>query len=163
MEKASGLLFLFLMLFSPGEAGISACVQRAWSTRSNALIYSAGIMRPSGKSFQYYEGGILALPASRSSAAMNDTARYAREYLHSAYGLYGGYFVNLAPVFRPGMIFGTMIRDDAIYKSHDDRGFFLNSYSDFRLDYYAAFSIQAGMFSFIISNYGIGGGLNYLF
>jgi hypothetical protein len=50
-----------------------------------------------------------------------------------------------------------------IYGSPDGKDYYLHSYSDFRLDYYAAFCIQSGVFSFVISNYGIGGGLNYMF
>ena len=67
------------------------------------------------------------------------------------------------PIFRPGIMLGTTLRDNAIYHSADNDAYYLHSYSEFRFDYYAAFSIQAGIFSFVISNYGIGGGLNYMF
>jgi len=143
--------------------GISVGVQKAWNTESDSYLYSAGYMRYSSRQFQYYEAGMVILPASRSRALLNELGKYSKHYQNSAWGVYGGYYFYLMPIFRPGVMLGTTLRDNAIYNSQDGKDFYLHSYSDFRLDYYAAFSVQVMIFSFTISNYGIGGGLNYMF
>ena len=161
------VFLISIIVFSSFSAafggGISLSIQKAWNTESDAYVYSAGYMRRSTRPFQYYEGGVVILPASRSGTLINEPGKYSKHYQNSAFGLYGGYHVYLMPIFRPGIMLGTTLRDNAIYHSADNDTYYLHSYSEFRFDYYAAFSIQAGIFSFVISNYGIGGGLNYMF
>jgi hypothetical protein len=143
--------------------GITANVQKAWNTQDVSLVYSAGYLIKSPKDFLYFEGGMVGLPASRSKTTLNEPGKYSKEYQNSAYGIYGGTYFYLMPVFRPGILVGTAIRDNIVLNSHDDNDYYLRSYSEFKLDYYIGFSVQAGIFSFVISNYGIGGGLCYMF
>lgn len=162
MKKFKIILYIFIFHYLC-SGGVSLSMQKVWNCKKTSFLYSAGFMKQSKNQFQYYEGGILVLPSIRSKVAINDTFHFSKEYIHSAYGVYGGYYFNLMSLFRPGILIGTTMRSDVVYKSYDNFSYFLNEYKDFRLDYYAAFSIQSGMFSFIISNYGIGGGLCYRF
>lgn len=160
-----GVFWVFAGCFTPCYArhGLSGNIQSAWNTENVSFVYTGGYMLMLSQEYQYYEGGIILLPASRSKTTINELGKYSREYLNSAYGIYGGYYFYFMPLFRSGVLVGTVIRDNIKLSSNDDRDYYLNSYSDFKMDYYLAFSIQVGMFSFLISNYGIGGGLCYMF
>jgi len=160
-------LSLFVVAFAYSSyAGISLGVQKAWNTKDNDVVLTGGYMlQSSRRSWEYYEGGVVVLPGSRSGVLNRDVGKYSRQYRNSAYGVYGGYYVYLMSIFRPGILVGTTIRDNVVYSSNDAalRGAWIETYSDFNVDYYVAFSVQVGIFSFILSNYGIGGGLNYMF
>jgi hypothetical protein len=159
-------IFVFFCLYGVACAGsgVAAGVQKAWGTKDDAYIVTAGYMlRLEKRDFEYYEGGVLVLPGIRSKTMINEAGLYSRQYQNAAYGFYGGYFYYLMPIFRPGILVGTAVSDKVIYNSKDDTEYYLHSYGDFKIDYYIAFSIQAGAFSFTVSNYGIGGGLNYMF
>jgi len=136
------LVFVFFVICLHGvacAAGIAVGGQKAWSTEEDAYLATAGYMlRPDKRKFEYYESGVLVFVAPHAGAG-----------IETAYGFYGGYFYYLMPILRPGVSAGTL--------------YYLHSYGDFRVDYYIALSIQAGAFSFTVSNYGIGGGLNYMF
>jgi hypothetical protein len=145
------------------ESGVSVGVQRAWSTVDDRYVITCGYMlKTKNRDFEYYEGGVVALPAGRSGVTVNDFGMYSRRYQNSAYGFYGGYFLYLMPVLRPGILFGTTVRDDVTYASRDGHDYYRYSYSNFRLDYYVALSVQIGFFSVTASNYGIGCGINYM-
>jgi hypothetical protein len=145
-------------------ANITFTVQMPWYSNSTSLIYSAGFLRHSKWQGQYYEIGLSIMPHF-SSEPLNtiDDTKYRKEYAKSIYGAYGGYYLALYPILRPGLIFGSVLRKNEIYSSTDDVTYKLSDYSKTFIDYYAAFEIQSGIFSFIVSNFGIGGGLNVQF
>jgi len=146
------------------DSGVAVGLQKAWNAGQDGYLMTAGYMlRSEKRDFEYYEGGIVVLPGNRTAVTVNDPGIYSKQHRNSAYGFYGGYFYYLAPIFRPGILIGTTVTDNVTYGSADGDRYYLYSYSDFRMDYYVAFSVQMGMFSVIVSNYGVGGGLNYMF
>jgi len=167
MYKIPNILFVLVFIGSShAHAGIALGVQKAWNTKESNVVITGGYMlQSSRRDWEYYEGGVVVLPGSRSGLLNSDVGKYSRQYQNSAYGVYGGYYVYLMSILRPGILVGTTIRDNVVYASDDAalRGAWIEAYSDFRFDYYVAFSVQVGLFSFILSNYGIGGGLNYMF
>jgi hypothetical protein len=145
-------------------ANITATVQKPWNSATSNFVYTVGFLKHSTIDWQYYEIGVVLMPNIESEgSSLIEGPKFQKKYDHSFYGAYGGYYITLFPIFRPGFLFGTIMKKNEIYSSIDGINYHITSYSDFNLDYYAAFSIQSGIFSFVLSNKGIGGGINVQF
>lgn len=83
--------------------------------------------------------------------------------MYSLYGVYTGYYLYVYPIFRPGLLLGTALKKDEIYKSIDGINYKLEKYDTYKIDYYAGLTIQSGILTFLLSNFGIGGGINIQF
>jgi len=149
-------LFLIVIAFVSKSANLDITVQSAWNTNGTHLIYSAGALFKSDKiPFTYYEFGIISLPRlyKRSSEYLPPV----NEKLYSFYGIYGGYYIALMPIFRPGILLGTVLEQNALYS---DRSLHPYEIKKIGINYYAGLSIQLLFLTFQITNYGIGGGIN---
>lgn len=171
MYKVLISLTVFLYIFLVGA--FSSCIaspylgctiQRAWNTPDTKLIYSVSTLMRSKINWQYYELGCVILPSFHTGTihAM-DNAVYHKKYDRSFYGVYCGYFVMVSPLFRPGILVGSLLASKETYSSTDGSSYALTDYSALQLDYYTALEVHVGIFTFHLSNKGIGGGLNVNF
>lgn len=155
---------LFCALPCNSQINLASTVQKAWNTHSPEPIFSISILKHSKVDWQYYEfGGVFMIPFHSGPNSVMDSVKYQKEYDRSFYGLYGGYFVTVAPILRPGVLLGTLLTSKETYSSRNGTSYSHTSNSSLQMDYYAAFEIQSGIFTFIVSNKGIGGGLNVQF
>jgi hypothetical protein len=167
MNLFKNTLLLFIIII-PGIAnafGINATIQKPWKSSEKTPVISTGILINSKRVWwQYYEVGFVMLPGVRKNKEIQmQQSIYQESYLHSLYGLYTGYYIIISPLLRPGVLLGSAMKREEIYQSQDDEEFLYSYYSDYSFDYYLGFSIQVGMFSFVLSNYSIGGGINLSF
>lgn len=147
-----------------GATLLNVEVQRSWDSKNHDLIYSVGMCRMSQSKAYYYEGGLIGLPAfSSPTFVKTESPNFEKTYTNTLFGFYAGYHLFLFPIFRPGLYVGTTLKKEDIYQSKTGEDFALSSRSSFRIDPYFAMSLHAGMLSLILSNYGIGGGINVAF
>lgn len=152
---------IFLAFKLSGATFINLELQRSWDTKDHDLIYSGGVCRMSQSKSYYYEGGLIGLPSfSSPTFVKTEIPRFEKTYTSSLFGFYAGYHLFLFPIFRPGLYVGTTLKKEDIFQSETSKGFALSSRTQFRIDPYFALSLHAGMLSLILSNYGIGGGIN---
>ena len=158
-------LLLGLILAGCAHAGFAnLMVQSSFGTRESEWVYSVGGFRQSKSPHFYYEGGFVFQPAFGSSAALVlDGVKEEREYTHSFYGLYGGTHYNLWPILRPGVLFGTTLRKSVIFQSQDGTNFYFRRETDFAISPYFGLSAHVGICSLVLTNHGLGGGLNFPF
>lgn len=155
---------VFLAVKLSGATLLNLEVQRSWDTQDHAFIYSAGVCRMSQTKSYYYEGGLIGLPSFSSPTFVKpESPRFEKAYTNTLFGFYAGYHLFLFPIFRPGLYVGTTLKKEDIYQSETGKDFALSLRTQFRIDPYFALSLHAGMLSLILSNYGIGGGINVAF
>jgi len=126
--------------------------------------YNIGIMKMSKGGFYYWETGLLGMFGKTSSTpSKSQSYSFEKEYTNSAYGPYGGIHLSLYPILRPGIVFGSLLADKRIYVSTDNQNYSFSRISDYSLIPYFGFSLHMGILSFVLSNIGIGFGLNFNF
>lgn len=156
--------FLFIIIafgiaFSSKAAAIDLTLQAPWRTKSFYPLLSVGVLFKSEKlPITYYKFGITAIPRFSYKTNSQNTQVSSHENLFSLYGLYGGYYLSLIPIFRPGIILGTVLSQNAHYSGGSSTPYEIHS---LKLDYYAGLSVHVFCLTFIVTNCGIGGGLNF--
>lgn len=155
----SGLYLLFLLLpASTYCADLNLTVQAPWQTQSFYPLVSLGLlMRSERNQFTYFEVGLSSLPRFTYSTTKKNVSFTSDERLYSLYGIYGGYYFLLMPIFRPGIIAGTVLNQKAFYSGSSDKPFEIKPPT---LNYYAGISVHVFLLTFIVTNQGIGGGIN---
>ena len=159
--------FFFLFLIISGTYSFSKAtllnfeIQRSWNAKDHDLVYSLGACRMSQNGSYYLEGGFVLMP-SFSSQTVHPVQNFTEEikYTKSAYGFYAGYHLNLFPIFRPGIVVGSSLKNENIYRKSVSTDLTLADEKEAVISPYFGLSIHSGIFSFVYSNYGIGGGIN---
>ena len=131
-------------------------VQKRWDEK---ILFSAAYMKKLSKRRHYALIGLNIFPAKNSHYKNYQTSNIYYFRFDSYYGLYTGYYLSLHGLLRPGIHIGAGFRRDKKYCIINGNEI-ENGYSKFKLSPYYGVGIQTGMFSFIISNQGIGGGVN---
>lgn len=165
VNKLMFFSILIMVTTSFGNKGrgvmVNINIQNPHSGKSSPLLYSAGIFS-NPKKTNYYEAGIIAQPNfSDYTYTAIDERFYSREYDHSLFGLYGGYHLIIFPIFRPGIVGGMVMKKDRLYYSETQESFTHSEDSEYNFSSYLGLSIHMGIFTFLITNVGIGGGLNF--
>lgn len=151
------LIFILSFLSISKCADMNITVQSAWNTNSYRMIYSVGALFKSNKlPYTYYEFGITSLPQLYKTTSQKPLLP-TNEILFTLYGIYAGYYIALLPIFRPGVVIGSVLEQNALYSGNSSRPYKINKLG---INYYAGISIHALLFTFLITNKGIGGGLN---
>ncbi len=135
-------------------ASIDLTIQNKWDEK---FLISAAYMKRLSKSKQYLLLGINTFPSKTKRFIKSETVRTLYKF-DSYYGLFTGYYYGFHPLFRPGIHIGSGFKREKEYTRHG-----LNGYTDFRLCPYYGIGLQSGIISLIISNEGIGGGINIVF
>ena len=152
------LVVLIMPVSSFAGADFTATVQGAWNTQNFHPVISAGVLFKSSKlPVTYYEFGIAGLPRFSYSTADKNDLLQSSEKPFCFYGPYCGYYVAMVPLFRPGVILGTVIEQKAVYSGDSKTPYEIK---DPKLGYYAGLSIHVLFMTFQVTNYGIGGGIN---
>ena len=81
---------------------------------------------------------------------------------HSFFGLYAGTHVALSPAFRPGILAWFSFKREEIFAVYDGQRHRI-SYSPYGVNPYIGIAIHVFVLSFIVTNEGIGGGINFSF
>lgn len=91
-------------------------------------LFSLGLMKKLPIKRQYIEAGMSVSPAKDAAIV----------------GTFGQYFVNISPLFRPGLVLGAM--------GHKEK--------NWKVALYYGVAIQVGIFTGIVTGDGFGGGFN---
>jgi hypothetical protein len=151
------LLFLLTDCYS---AMVNGTIQISNKTKSKKLLYSVGALRKLGSGIHYGEGGLLFLPNFKDRTKSNITSYdEQKDYVHSLYGAYAGYHLAVFPILRPGIVAGSVLRKDEIFRRRAWEEFSFTGNSDYTFAPYFGLSLQAGVFTFLWTNFGIGGGI----
>jgi hypothetical protein len=78
------------------------------------------------------------------------------------FGLYAGTHIALSPAFRPGITCGFSFKREEIFAVYDGIEQRIR-YSPYEINPYIGLSIHLFVFSFILTNEDVGGGLNFSF
>jgi len=150
------ILLIIFVFYTVHSADINFTLQKAWDTQGFHPIYSAGALFKSDKlNYTYYEFGISCLP--RNYKTSDNSQVPDNSHMYSFYGIYGGYYIAIIPAFRPGVLLGTVLTQNAEYYTNSKRPSSINKLS---INYYAGLSIHVFFLTFTITNNGIGGGVN---
>jgi hypothetical protein len=110
---------------------------------------------------QYLQFGVNIFPAKQREFSRHTGDSYSYKY-DSYYGVYTGYYYAFSALLRIGVHIGAGSKRFREYVNQSSYIRF-NGYSDYKTVPYYGLGIQSGMFSFIVSNEGIGGGVNVSF
>jgi hypothetical protein len=148
------IIFLASVLFA--DFGFDVAWQRRWN---DSNLYSAAV------GFSRWEKGYLTagfnfLPAknAKNSAPQTQLNGDTLFIPHSYYGGYSGYHFYLSKWFRPGVVFGVGWEKEEKSVSGVRIG-----YTGYSIVPYFGLDIHCLIFSFRLSNEGIGCGLNFRF
>lgn len=143
---------------------LNGMAQRTWDASGHPVAYSLGLGVRSKYPWLYYEGGLLFKPgreAVRSEHVLD--FQFEERRPRTILGTYAGFHVPIFPIFRPGIYLGTLLVRDEIRRGTDGASFTRSGYAPFEFRPYFGLSVQAGILSFVISNIGMGGGINVAF
>ncbi len=146
----------------PKAALLNFTMQYSFANKDHSPVYSLGACRMSSSGTYYLEGGFVGLPSfSNPTTHVVPNFTDEKKYTESLYGFYAGYHLYLFPIFRPGVLLGSSLKNENIYRKSATSEMILAEHKEAEISPYFGLSIQAGIFSFVYSNYGIGGGFNF--
>jgi hypothetical protein len=120
---------MLIAVVSETNSMINITGQKVYDSKYEKMpLFSLSVMRHGATERQYAEAGALVRPTRKEAM----------------FGTYGGYYYNVCPIFRPGIVAGMVFQKE----------------SSWRTQLYYGVSIQAGIFTFVATSLGIGGGLN---
>jgi len=110
----------------------------------------------------YFSSGIVLRPGEAYETTFGTVSVSEQRKTHSFYGIYGGTFAGLAPIFRPGFIAGISWKKEIVYGVDNGRRF-VKSYSGYQTYPYFGIEVHCLVMSFIVTNEGYGAGININF
>lgn len=148
------LLLIVVIVF----AKFDVTIQNKWD---NKVLFSASYIKCIKDSRHYIEAGFNFTP-SKTMSTTNITGTYETTYeFDSYYGMSTGYYFGLLQWLRPGVHFGVGYERFKKY-SNINGVKKMNGYKDWKASPYLAIGLQIGIATFIVSNEGIGGGINFV-
>jgi len=158
MNKLVLILISFVTLVT---AQVDLTVQYKWDDK---VLMTASYIKRIGESRHYIQAGLNFMPSKTENQLILESKNEHKFTFDSYYGLYTGYYCALIPIFRPGLHIGVGYKREARFsKTESETEFVENGYSDWKITPYIGGGLQFGIFSFIVSNEGIGGGINVFF
>ena len=160
MNKIRIEILLFLSgCMLPSYAQFDVTFQRNWESH---MIVSLSYIRSKPNDIRYSEYGIDIMPYREREFLTLSNVLNRKERIYSLYGCHYGYYIFIGPLLRPGVHIGTALQKKQYSVQIIENGPWHNGgYSDFKIVPYFAFSVHCGFVSFVISNIGIGAGINF--
>ncbi len=153
-------LFMLILNFNIySKYLINITMQKCWE---NKFIISCGYNKYLNNR-NYLEFGFNILPAKTHKLIEKQEFLYEKQELNSLYGVYSGYYIVLAPIIRPGIVIGTNFIRKLVYRGLTINNLNKSSYTNYKISPYFGFTTQLGIFTFIVTNIGVGGGINFNF
>lgn len=139
-------------------ANINLTVQNKWDEK---VLISANYIKNVKESKHYIEVGFNFIPSKTENYSIIEGISHNKYEFDSYYGMATGYYYGVSRRIRPGLHFGVGYERFKKYSSINGE-YQENGYKDWKVTPYFGFGLQIGIASFIITNEGIGGGLNFV-
>jgi len=144
-------LFSFSALFA--DFGFDVGLQRRWN---DSNLWNAGIAFSRWQS-GYITTGFNFLPAKNKKYSVAQSIPGDTTFLpHAYFGAYSGYHWRFSQIIRPGVVFGI-----GWEREEKEVGGQKIGYTDFSVIPYFGLDIHIAVFTFRVSNEGVGCGLNF--
>ncbi len=155
-----------LLLLIPALAScfVNGTVQYASKTKDKRFVYALSVFKQTNATWYYYEGGVVFMPNfnGQKSALLMQGEREKR-FHGDFYGAFVGYHLSLFPIFRPGVVMGSLLKRDEVYWKYESAPYRYKEDTEYHFSPYFGLSIHAGILSLLWTNTGLGAGLNVLF
>ena len=142
--------------------GFDVDIQRPFDATGKWPAISAAIIKTMDKPPFYFSTGLILRPGDPlGPITIIDHTEEIRK-THSFFGLFAGSYVGLTPALRPGVVAGFTFKREEIYavvNGLDVR----NSYTPYNINPYIGLSVHFFILSILLTNEGIGGGINLSF
>lgn len=143
------------------SVGFDLTVQKPFDAVGNWPILTMSFVKTSVKPPLYFSSGITMRPGTSVERQSTLENPGYREKTYCFYGAFAGTHVALSPAFRPGLLAGFSFKREAKISPVDsNRGV---EYSSFFLNPYVGFTVHFMVLSFVVTNEGVGGGVNLSF
>jgi hypothetical protein len=157
-------IFIMFVCYSGvlASLGIDLDIQRAYNATGHWPVLSAAIIKTMDKPPFYFSTGVVVRPGDPlGPTTIIDHSEEVRK-TNSFFGIFAGSYVGLTPALRPGVVAGVTFKRDEVFAIVNDEKI-LNSYTPYNINPYIGLSLHFFILSFLLTNEGIGGGINISF
>ncbi len=144
------------------SVGFEAGVQKPFNATGDWPAINLSIITTAPKPPLYFTSGVVVRPGQELGIEANTPHTSEIRKTHSFFGLYAGTHVALSPAFRPGILAGFSFKREEVFAVYDGQRKRI-SYSPYGINPYIGLVVHAFVLSFIVTNEGIGGGINFSF
>ena len=123
---------------------------------------NVSILKNASKPPLYFSSGITLRPGISIGIESNEQFSEQLRKTHSFFGLVAGTYIGFSPAVRPGMVAGVSFRREEIFGVSGNQRI-RTGYTPYKISPLFGISLQCFILSFLITNEGIGGGVNYSF
>lgn len=155
-----GIIFISLLNISAMAIGIDISVQKTFDALGPWPAVSLQLTKNSKWQPVYFSTGVVFRPGPAYETTYNKPSVQENRITHSFYGIYGGTFVGLAPIFRPGVLVGISWKREAVRGVDGAGKEFVKSYSAYQINPYFGMEVHILIMSFVVTNEGYGAGIN---
>lgn len=156
------LLIVFSTSSLFASIGFEAGIQKPFNAAGNWPAINVSLISTAPKPPFYFTSGVVLRPGQKLQTEENIDHTSEIRKTHSFFGLYAGTHIALSPAFRPGIKCGFSFKREEIFAVYDGIEQRIR-YSPYEINPYIGLSIHLFVFSFILTNEGVGGGLNFSF
>jgi|GEM_PF-6036237 hypothetical protein len=161
MRKATLLVLAFCTALS-ASYGLDVDFQKAYNATGSWPVISAALIKTMDKPPFYFSTGVVIRPGDPlGPTTIIDHTEEIRK-TNSFFGIFAGSYVALTPAFRPGVVAGFTFKREEVFAIINGEQI-LNSYTPYNINPYIGFSLHFFILSFLVTNEGIGGGVNISF
>lgn len=153
-------LALLSVWYSVSAFGLDVSIQKTFGAVGPWPAVSLQLTKNSSWQPIYFSSGVVLRPGEAYETTFSTFSVSEQRKTHSFYGIYGGTFAGLAPIFRPGFIAGISWKKEIVYGLDNGRKF-VKSYSGWEINPYFGIEVHCLIMSFIVTNEGYGAGINF--
>lgn len=157
-----GIMLFLVLPCVAGKIGIDVTVQKPFSASGSWPVVNVSFLKNASNPPLYFSSGITLRPGISTGFESNEEFSEQLRKTHSFYGIFAGTHVGFSPAVRPGIVAGVSFKREEIFGVSGNQQI-RTGYTPFKICPLFGISLQFFILSFLITNEGIGGGVNYSF